>query len=100
MRSVQLIEGDAVWKAGDAGQWSWELLESALSRSDSIQGLTVRDGRTQNLARSGAVKGLVPHPAAYLIDYIDRTHATLLMLDGALADFNVAARVRGMSEPF
>ena len=100
VRSVQLIEGDAVWKAGDAGQWSWELLESALSRSDSIQGLTVRDGRTQNLARSGAVKGLVPHPAAYLIDYIDGTHATLLMLDGALADYNFAARVRGVSEPF
>ena len=51
VRSVQLIEGDEVWKAGDAGRWSWELLESALSRSDSIQGLTVRDGRTQNLAR-------------------------------------------------
>jgi hypothetical protein len=100
VRSVQLIEGDAVWKAGDAGQWSWELLESALSRSDSIQGLTVRDGRTQNLVKSGAVKGLVPHPAAYLIDYVDGTHATLLMLDGALADYNFAARVRGMTEPF
>ena len=99
VRSVQLIEGDAVWKAGDAGQWSWELLESALSHSDSIQGLTVRDGRTQNLVKDGAVKGLVGHPAAYLIDYIDGTHATLLMLDGALADYNFAARVRGMSEP-
>src|SRR5271157_4953300 len=73
VRSVQLVEGDGVWKAGDAGQWSWELLESALSRSDSIQGLTVIDGRTQNLVKSGAVKGLVRHPAAYLIDYIDGT---------------------------
>ncbi len=54
----------------------------------------------QNLAGSGAVKGLVPHPAAYLIDYVDGTHATLLMFDGALADFNFAGRVRGMSEPF
>ena len=34
----------------------------------------------------------------YLIDYVDGTHATLLMLDGALADFNFAAWVRGMSE--
>ncbi len=99
VRSVQLIEGDAVWKAGDAGQWSWELLESALSRSDSIQGLTVRDGRTQNLVKSGAVKELVRHPAAYFIEYIDGTHATLLMLDGALNDYNFAARVRGMREP-
>jgi hypothetical protein len=99
VRSVQLIEGDAVWKAGDVGQWSWELLESALSRSDSIQGLTARDGRTQNLAKSGAVKGLVRQPAAYLIDYVDGTHATLLMLEGALRDYNFAARLRGLSEP-
>jgi hypothetical protein len=100
VQSVQLVEGDAVWKAGDAGQWSWDLLESALSRSDSIQGLTVIDGRTQNLVKSGAVKGLVRHPAAYFIDYVDGTHATLLMLDGALRDYNFAARVRGLSEPF
>ena len=46
------------------------------------------------------MKGLVPCPAAYFSDYIDGTHATLLMLDGVLADFNFAARVRGMSEPF
>ena len=100
VRSVQLVEGDAVWKAGDAGQWSWDLLESALSRSDSIQGLTVIDGRTQNLVKNGAVKGLVRHPAAYFIDYVDGTRATLLMLDGALRDYNFAARVRGLSEPF
>ena len=51
--------------------------------SDSIQGLTVRDGRTQNLAKGGAVKPLSRRPAAYFIDYVDGTHATLLMLDGA-----------------
>ena len=45
------------------------------------------------------MKGLVRHPAAYFIDYSDGTHATLLMLDGALGDYNFAARVRGMSEP-
>ena len=99
VQSVQLIEGDAVWKAGDAGRWSWELLESALSRSDSIQGLTVRDGRTQNLAKGGTVKALVRQPAAYFIDYVDGTRATLLMLDGAVADYTFAARLRGMSEP-
>ena len=99
VRSVQLIEGDSVWKAGDAGQWSWKLLESALSRSDSIQGLTVRDGRTQNLATARALTSLVRHPSAYFIDYTDGTRATLLMLDGALHDYNFAARLRGVSEP-
>jgi hypothetical protein len=99
VKQVQLIEGDDVWKAGDQKRWSWELLSSALSRSDSLQGLTVKDGRTQDLAAGGAIKELVSHPAAYFIDYADGTRATLLMLNGALADYNFAARIRGRSEP-
>ncbi len=99
VRSVQLVEGDGVWKSGDAGRWSWELLASALSCSDSIQGLSVRDGRTQNLAKNGAVQSLVRHPVAYFIEYRDGTRATLLMLDGALGDYNFAARIRGVREP-
>ena len=99
VRRVQLVQGDAVWKAGDAKRWSWELLESALSRSDSLQGLTVLDGRTQNLAGGGAIKALVRNPSAYFLEYLDGTRATLLMLDGALLDYNFAARVRGMPDP-
>lgn len=99
VKRVQLIDGDGVWNAGDAGRWSWELLASALSRSDSLQGLSAQDGRTQNLAASGAIRTLVRHPAAYFIDYADGTRATLLMLDGALTDYNFAARVQGMKEP-
>ena len=39
--------------------------------------------------------GLVPHPAAYLIEYRDGFRATMLMLTGAVEDFNFSARVRG-----
>jgi hypothetical protein len=99
VRAVQLVEGDEVWRAGDQKRWSWALLEAALSRSDSLQGLTVRDGRTQNLARGEAIRSLVPRPAAYFIEYLDGTRATLLMLNGALADYNFAAQVRGSSDP-
>jgi hypothetical protein len=99
VRRVQLIEGNEVWKAGDANRWSWQLLESALSRSDSLQGLTVQDGRPQNLAGSEVIRNLVKNPAAYFIDYADGTRATLLMLDGALADYNFAARLKGIKEP-
>jgi len=35
VRAVQLIEGDEVWKAGEDERWSKELLEAALSCSDS-----------------------------------------------------------------
>ena len=67
---MQLVTGDAVWKAGQEGRWSHELLEAALSRSDSIQGLTVVDGRPQNLARTGRARaGWFADPAAYFIDY-------------------------------
>jgi hypothetical protein len=95
VKSVQLLDGDKVWEAGKSGIWSEELLSSALSRSDTPLGLTVKDGRTQDLAGSGVLPSLVPHPAAYLIEYRDGLRAAMLMLDGAVQDFNFAARVRG-----
>ncbi len=97
--AVQLIEGDAVWAAGDAGRWSWRLLEAALSRSDSPRGLTETDGRTQDLIGSGELRRIVEKPAAYFIEYRDGLHATLLMLNGAVNDFLFAAQLVGESEP-
>src|SRR5262249_13750567 len=58
-------------------------------------GLTAQDGRTQNLAAGHAIAKLVRNPSEYFIDYADGTHATLLMLNGALADYNFAARIKG-----
>ena len=96
VKAVQMIEGEAVWKAGEDGRWSKEMLAAALSRSDTPQGLTLVDGRTQDLVGSGELPKLVKNPAAYFIEYRDGLRATLLMLEGALQDFNFAARVRGM----
>jgi hypothetical protein len=91
VRAVQLLTGDAAWTAG----WSKDLLSAALSRSDTPLGLTVKDGRTQDLMAPGVLASLVKDPAAYRIEYRDGLRATLLMLDGAVKDFNFAARVRG-----
>jgi hypothetical protein len=96
VKAVQMLEGDAVWKAGEQGRYSKELLTAALSRSDTPLGLTVDDGRTQNLAASGELRKLAKKPAAYFIEYRDGLKATMLMLDGALKDFNFAARLRGV----
>jgi len=41
VKAVQMIEGDAVWKAGEEGRWSKELLIAALSRS-----MEAKDGYT------------------------------------------------------
>lgn len=96
VKAVQLIDGDAVWKAGEEGRWSKRLLTSALSRSDTPLGLTVKDGRTQDLVNNGELPKLVEKPAAYFIEYNDGLRATLLMLNGAVRDFNFAARVKGI----
>ncbi len=98
VKAVQMIEGEAVWKAGEEGRWSKEMLSAALSRSDTPLGLTLVDGRTQDLVGSGELPKLVKNPAAYFIDYNDGLHSTLLMLDGALKDFNFAARPRGAKD--
>jgi hypothetical protein len=96
VKAVELIEGEAVWKAGEQGRYSKELLVAALSRSDSPRGLTDTDGRTQDLVGSGELQKLVKNPAAYFIEYNDGLRATLLMLNGAIRDFNFAARVKGL----
>jgi len=92
---VQMIEGDAVWKAGEEGRYSRELLVSALSRSDSPQGQSIADGRTQDLVAKGELPRLVKNPAAYFIEYRDGLTATLLMLNGGVKDFTFAARLKG-----
>jgi hypothetical protein len=98
IKAVQLIQGDAVWKAGEAGRYLKDLLAAALSRSDTPLGLTVTDGRTQDLVASNEVPNLVKSPAAYFIEYRDGLKATVLMLDGAIKDFNFAARLKDSHE--
>ena len=93
IRSVQLVEGDDVWRAGDAGRWSRRLLEAALSRSDSLQGKTDLDSRPQDLSHNGELPNLVKNPAAYFIEHNDGLRTTLLMLNGALTDFCFAAQL-------
>jgi len=92
VKAVQMIEGEAVWKAG----WSEELLASALSRSDSPQGWTITDGRTQDLVGNRELPKLVKNPVAYFIEHRDGLRTTLLMLNGAVKDFTFAARVKGL----
>jgi len=94
VKAVQMLTGDAVWKAGDSGRYSKELLTSALSRSDTPLGLSDKDSRPQDLVGSGELQKLVKTPAAYFIEYKDGLKATMFMLNGALKDFNFAARVK------
>ena len=95
VKAVQLLHGDDVWVAMQSGRWSKDLLVSALSRSDTPMGLTLLDGRNQELVSNGALPQLVKDPAAYCVEYTDGTKGTLLMLNGAIRDYNIAVRVQG-----
>ncbi len=97
--AVQLIEGEAVWRAGEEGRWACQLLEAALSRSDTPCGLTLEDGRTQNLLRTGELQRLVENPSAYFIEYTDGLKATLLMLNGGVRDYCFAAQLKNEPVP-
>jgi hypothetical protein len=96
VKAVQMIEGDAVWRAGEQGRWSKQLLTAAISRSDTPQGLTIQDARTQDMVGNGELPKLVKKPAAYFIEHNDGLRTTLLMLNGAIKDFNFAAKVKSM----
>src|SRR5207249_5951449 len=79
--AVQCLEGEAVWKAGDAGVWSWELLEHALGRSPS---LNVGDVRTncRHFVPPPSRPSFPRGPVAFVVDYRDCLRATVLLLNG------------------
>jgi hypothetical protein len=95
VKSVQMIEGAAVWEAAANGYWSRDLLEAALSRSDTKYG---ESQHPQDLANNGMLQKLVEQPAAYFIEYNDGLRTTLLMLNGAVGDYTFAARLKNTDE--
>jgi hypothetical protein len=91
VKAVTCLSGNDVWKAGDEGRWSWDLLEAALSRSETVNPGDVRDN-----AGSMSVYNYKPTPPlAFLIEYADGTRGTVLLLNGHILDFTFAAKLRG-----
>jgi hypothetical protein len=96
--AVTCLEGDAVWKAGDEGRWSWHLLEHALGRSPSLNVGDVRENCRHFVPPPGRptfLKG----PIAFLVEYRDGLRATALILNGHVDDTTFAARVAGEKKP-
>jgi hypothetical protein len=85
VKSVTGLRGEAVWRAGDAGLWSWDLLEAALRRNPS--------------RNYGAVREQVTNPSAILIEYKDGTRGAVLNLIEACSENSFAGRVRGEEQP-
>lgn len=85
VKSVECLEGDAVWKAGDAGRFSWDLVQAALLRCPS-----------HNV---GPLRENVKKPVAILVEYADGTCGTVMNLIEQVSDFGFAGRVSGVKEP-
>ena len=95
VKAVTCLTGKDVWKAGDAGRWSWDLLDAALARSESVNLGDVR----KNVG-SMAVQGMPATPAtAFLVEYRDGARGAVLLLNGHVQDFTFAAKVKGQDKP-
>lgn len=94
VRAVTCLSGPPVWQAADAGRWSWQLLESALVRGESVNLGDVQ----QNCGRVALPNMPATPPIAFLIEYADDTRGTILLLNGHLQDFVFSARLRGAGE--
>jgi hypothetical protein len=95
VRAVEHLEGEAVWKALEEGRLSRRLLAAALSRSDDLQGLTVTDGRTQDMLGSGELGRRAEKPGACLVEHADGLASAVLLAGGAVGGHTFAARVHG-----
>lgn len=92
VKSVQCLKGDAVWKAGDQGRWSWDLLAAALARSENAAVAAAATNRAE-------IRAKTKDPEAFLIEYRDGFRGAALMLYGLMDDFLFAGKVKGQAEP-
>jgi len=90
VRRVQHFKGARLWGLVDGPRR--RLLAAALSCSDSPQGDPVRDGRTQDLLGLNLLPKLAANPRAWQIDHADGLRSTIFVLDGVVADFNLAIK--------
>ncbi len=90
--AVRCLEGDEVWKAGDGGLWSWELLDSALSRSHTLNPGDVRQN-TRDFVPPPGRPTFLPHPIAFLVEYADGLKAAALILNGHVDDTSIGAKL-------
>jgi hypothetical protein len=95
IQAVTCLTGKEVWKAADDGRISWDLLEAALARSE-----TVNPGDIRRNAGSMQVLGHPQAPpTAFLLEYRDGVRAAVLLLTGHIYDFNFAAKIKGEAKP-
>jgi hypothetical protein len=102
VRAVRALRGDAVWKAMEAGSWDQggldpQLFASCLARSHTLAQPETFSHRYPTPAQ---MRAWVETPIAYRIEYRDGLRATMLLMNGLVSDFNLAARIPRQAEPW
>lgn len=86
IRSVEWLEGDAVWRWRDGpGRWSAPLIMAALSRNPSL--------------KPGRLEDNVRQPVAFVLHYLDGMRAAAFMLEGQVKAWSFAAKMARSAEP-
>jgi hypothetical protein len=87
VRSVEWLEGEAVWQWRESaqGRWSLPLLEAALARNPT--------------AKPGRPEDNVKNPVVFLLEYSDGLRAAAFMLNGHVSGWSFAAKLAGSAEP-
>lgn len=101
VKAMHALRGEAVWQALQAGSWrdgGWDpkLFEACLSRSHTLAQPETFSDRYPTFEQ---MRQWVKEPVAYRFEYADGLKATMLLMNGLVEDFNVAARLKGKAEP-
>ena len=78
VRSVQCLEGDAVWEAGASGLWSRDLFDAAIDKIED--------------KKEGDPQQHCDNPAVYLLEYADGLKAATFILSGFTSGWAYAGR--------
>lgn len=102
VRSVTALQGDDVWRAMASGSWAkggWDpkLFEACLSRSQTLKQV---GNFSHRYPTPEQMRKLAKDPFLYRIEYRDGLKASMLLLNGIVGDFTVAARIKGQPRPF
>ncbi len=99
--SMHAMRGEAVWKAMSTGNWlaggcDRELFNACLCRTQTLaQGPTT----SHRFPTQEQIQEWVKDPVAYRFEYADGLKATMLLMNGLVADFTFAARLKTQTEP-
>ncbi len=101
VKSMHALQGDAVWESLKTKSWADGgvdpvLFEACLSRSHTLKQPPTFSHRYPT---ADQMREWVKNPIAYRFEYNDGTQATMLLMNGLVADFTFAARLKNHRQP-